>query len=637
MRQTLRTALLFTTALITPPASDDSFVLGQNWFYWGQSSQRGGIADATYAPLQLDRAKVEAGLADPSFVTASETTPTGTTAPKYTIGSGKIFHNWGVGGTNYTQVETAANAQKGAMVSGDGVCFHQGDNGVSVGTVNGYDLLYQTYVNTYTNLSLASRPFYVCVNTRGGLNQNNSTNPEIPGTFWATTKELLFRKLDANALFKGHVVDFFHCLREFAPLYGLIDANDQADIDKGYSPRNFMLQDGSHMGDRGYTVIATYADYRIKEAYNGGRPCILRQFVTADFPASPAAGDAIGQIVQIGSGGTVSLDPTNTQASYSVDADGTVRRIGTTLPVRDLEPLIPRISKTNKTSRREHTVWVGEFAPAGSTGVVELDGYGFLTCANGSRLSNTNIGTIIYRFGGATGDNNQPRVVAGTGTGGWTFTRNNVNNLDIVMRNAGGTVIVSHTTTGGLFSDTTLRWVAISWDLSNPAARKVLIVHWADPTAATVSYDPANVNGGGAVGTFPAGMLASDTTTAHVVRLNLSFGIGEIGTGINISNLGTRRGPGRWADLAFFNAYWNFTQTTERQKFSGAPSSGKATRSAAWLANDNVDSNVPTFILDGYAANWRQGKTRGSAAQELAYSAFKNPTTGVDGYIKNAA
>jgi hypothetical protein len=589
------------------PPVDDTITLTRDLWIWGASSGRGN-QDGTGVTLFQDLAhRIDAATVD-----ATETA-SGGSQPVHTVSNGKKLHNRAVSGDNYTQIITKVTDQVAEIAAGDFVGLHAGDNGISPDTADADATLQTAHNDMATLVDLTTRPYVQCVNTRGGFRSSDSAVSELVGSYYPTMKELLFRRLHAAR--PGRVLDFFWTLQRHANDYGLQDlVNDQNDLDKGYSPRGFMLSDGSHMDQDGYKVVARYALEPLVDAVEGGTPFALPQYLTPVRPVTPAAGDVMGSIVMYGSGGTCSLASTNTQTDHAVSAAGQITRIGTALQTRDLDLVHTQFDKTGRPSRVQKHIMVGERAGAAHSGMVEFDGYSHVAQLVSHALASPTM-TIVVRLDRAPGtDGTQQSLWPGT------FLRSG-NTLDCAFFAQSGTYTgqsLLNMTSGGLFTVANApRWFIGSVDIPNGLVKGGTFL---TPGG---TYTPITNNA------TATGRITGDPTGTIGIG---KFAFGHQSSGLSLANLGTKLGNFRINDFWLAPYYRDPALQATRELFAaadGSPASG------IFAADGVVDGMTPWIYCRGTATDWRVGNFKGSDADDFAFHSWKNPSTGEYGYLTN--
>jgi hypothetical protein len=590
---------------------NDTITLTRGLYGWGSSSWEGnsdgsGVSSTSDLATQIDAAAV-----------ASTESISSVNYPIYTLSNGQILHNRGVGSQTDAQIDTRVTADM-AAVGASAFCFlHIGDNGHTAGDAAGVTSIKGHMDNMVAQAG--ARPYLTIVNTRGSYaSASRLSASEMPGTYFYTLKEVLFRQL--SAAYPGKVLDLYHNLLDHAADYGLPDpTNDQADIDKGMSPMSFMKSDGSHMDQDGQKVTARYALKRVIAAVEGKVPYGLRQFIAAQQPATPAAGDTIGTINFYGSGGSLSLAAANTQTDYAVSSAGVITRIGATPPSRDLTQVKVQFAKSGNTPVVQPNIWVGEKAKSGVSRLVEFDGYGVLTQLV-SPYTNQSAILIAFRLQGATGSDGVSQELF-KATSGLQLTKNANDALDVVIRNAAAQSIMSATSATDSFEAAdAAQWVIISLDVPTAVAK---FTRFLTPTTGVTT----TANGGAA-----QTQLASDATQKVFMTNQHGFGIG--GAGMSFSQLGSKRGSFRMGDFWMACAtgvYRDPALQATRELFAEADGSPKASLLAS--SDGVVDGITPLLYCRGNATDWRMCNFLGSAVNEWAFHNWKNPNTGEPGYL----
>lgn len=525
----------------------------------------------------------------------------------YVMTNGHRIRNRGQGGTTAAQIVAAMTADMANVAANDMVWLHQGDNAISGSTLNASETLLTAFADMRT--LAGARPFVQIVNTRGGRNfATTSNSPEPPGSFLPLVKDIVYRSLNDST--PGRVVDFHHTLME---LNSTADANDLADIGLGSPPRSHMMTDGSHQINVGYDLQSDEITRPIIDAVEGGTPFAVRQIIEAVSPAVPAAGDVIGSLVAYGSGGTWSLDASNTQADYGVNAAGQFTRIGAVRPSRDIVWATVKASKPGRFDRVSKRIGLCERAAPGESRLVQFDGASIIG-SNESKMANSSRMTLIMRLQAV--DQSVIQMVLGLNASqGAQIRLLTGGTLDINWRNAAGTIIVSKTTSALFRTTDAPRWVALSLDLSNPAAEVTELVHWAVP--ATAVQDVAvHAN------------LTADTTTAHLARLALPMAIGHNTIGVSTGNPAAF-GKFRFGDFYIFNEYLDFKTQARRELISDAAGAPLA----SWVSGGGViDGFIPLLGLRGRAGDLRQCRTIGSANQKMGFNQIRR-ADGEAGYL----
>lgn len=589
-------------------------------FTWGASSAHGdqdltGVSILQDAALQIDAAAV----------TATETDFDGNTVGKYTVSNGKILHNRGISGNTVTPYGASGLVRIDTRCSHDVpigatdlAVLHIGDNNVIAGDAAAVTNLVAAMASMRTSVDVSSRPYLQCVNTRGGINV--ATYSEPPMGYYPAYKDALFRKFEAVA--RGKVWDFYLTLMDHANDFGLQDlTNDQADIDKGCSPRGFMISDGSHNNQFGYKVNSRYVLVPVVDAIEGGTPFAVRQNIVAQSPSSPAGGDVIGSVNMFGSGGTCALDASNTQTDYAISSTGQITRVGSTLPARDLTQVKVQLSKTGRNARVQPNIWVGEKAKAGDSHLVEFDGYSGLNTfaspwSNAARL------LVVFRLQGGTGQDGVLNNILG-GTSQMLLRRLSGNSLDVVWRTSksGNAVIGSWTSANNLFRvGDTPRWVALAIDVPNGTA---IMNHW---TASTTGTTVANSAGAQTT-------LTGDAT--QLVRLDQPIGFGNTAYSLSAGQIGTQIGCFRIGDLWMGSPATIPDMSTQLNRELFSTSAGTAPNSTLVNSVDGVTGGMTPFLYArGNAADWRRANFIGGSADNWGFTNWKNASTGERGYLK---
>ncbi|MBL8771142.1 MAG: hypothetical protein JNK30_07135 [Phenylobacterium sp.] len=609
-------------AVATAPPVNDTIVLDRDVWIWGASTA-GGKVDGTQVTFMQDLALQ----IDPSAVQGTENDVGGSTLEKHTLGNGRMTHNRGLGGQGPTSIRTRTQNDVPVQVGASDICFnHIGDNtGTDTGNVGSGVANTVNTIATAMGLMLTAcgaRPSLAMTNTRGSFASSaRASISETPGSFWFNAKETLFRRYTTSAG-QGKVIDCFQTLMDEAVDYGLIDpTNDQADVDKGVSPMGFMTTDGSHMNQHGIRCVTRASILRVVDAILGGVPFALRQYVTAAQPATPAAGDVIGTPFIWGSGGTMSLAPSNTQTDYAVSASGQISRVGATPPARDLTPVHMQFAKTGRTSRVQKRILVGERAAAGVSKLVEFDGYCCVNQAVSKMPDTLQALTIVGRLQGATGGDGASQIVFSASTGGIVITRNVNNALDIIIRNTSGQTLFSMTSASNLFRvGDAPRWFMASVDIVNGLAK---LTHFLTPSTGVTSL----TNGASA----NTQLLSS---TSQTLRLSNPHGFGNAGNGLTLAQLGTKRGSFRLGDFWMGRGYFDPTVQANRELFVESDGSPKASLVASTdVAGSTVSGASPLLHAKGNATDWRLCNFIMDTDNEFGFSAWKNPNTSVPGYL----
>lgn len=598
-------------------AIDDTITLANGAWMWGSSSPAGN-QDGTGVTIFT----ATSALIDASYATANETISS-VTAPKYTMTNGKILHNRAISGRKTTEIATDEANCAASVGASDFKFLHQGDNqDVGVTDVQFVDSVMTQFAagRTSLSISLPATNFIHLVNTYGGMNAGRTDSAEKIGDKTTGKKEIIYRKL--NALQQGAVASFYWTLQDHAADYGYQDAtNDPIDISKGISPRGFMLNDGSHMNQHGYNVMAQYLFGPILAAVNGGCAFVTpHQFLSAATPATPAAGDSIGTLGFFGTGSTFSLAATNTQTDYTVNSTtGAITRIGATPPTRDFTQVHIQTSKSGKTSRVQKQVWVGERAKSGTSSLVRFDGYGVI----GHVASDWSVAatlTVIFRIRGAAGaDGVSQTVFAQAGsTGGVTVTRNASNQIDVLFRKGGNTSVLSMTSASNTFRNADgQKWVMASIDIPSGLAK---CTTFAVPGTATTITNSAGAN---------TALLADNTAT---ITMTNQHGFAAVGSGPTFSQLASARGSFDIGDFWMGAVYLDPTVQANRELFVD---SGGSPLPALLATSDGVVSGTsPLLYCRGNATDWRLCNFIPSTVQ-MHFGNYLNPGTSERGYLTN--
>lgn len=603
------TASLGTFSIVVGGATSSAITLSRDWFVWGASSGRGGQGLTGETIWHRLSHQIDATTVDGTEVAS------GGAQPLHTVSNGRKIHNRAVSGDGYAAILSKVTTQAADPQPGDVRIYHAGDNTITPGTA-GMD---QTLVNTLVSMNGLTdgdhNPRVFCVNTRGGWNGSSVSEP--PGSYSPTMKELIFRKL--SALYPGEVIDFFWELQNNANAYGLQDlTNDQADIDKGYSPRGFMQLSGaigSHNDDHGYRVEADYGFQPIADAIEGGTKWPLRQYITPVRPASPAAGDVMGTPKFYGAGGTCSLASSNSQTDHAVASSGQITRIGSALQTRDLDFVHMQMDKSGRPSRVQKHIMVGELARAAHNGMVEFDGYSHIAKMASSA---TSAGTVLLvcRLHRAPGtDGTQQSLWPGA------FLRTG-NTIDFgLYADSGPTVgssLLNMTSTGLFTVANPVRWLVAALDIPNGIVKAGTFV-----TPAPGSYVPITNNG--------AATTRLQASTTQTVGLS-SWAFANQAAGLSGGQLGTKLGNFQINDMWVGVAYRDIATQAVRELF--VDSSGNP-NPAVFSADGVVDGITPLHYFRGTATDWRVCNAKGSAAGDYGFHSWKNPTTGEYGYLKN--
>lgn len=601
------TASLGAFSLTIASATSSTITLARDYFIHGASSGRGNQDSSGVTIFQDASHQIDAATAD------STETASGGSQPVHTVSNGKKMHNRAVSGDGYSAIETKVAAQAADFASTDMAFLHIGDNGITPDTAGADLTLYNSHATIAASVGIGSRPYVQCVNTRGGFRTSDSQITELVGSYYPTMKELLFRRL--HAIHPGKVLDFFHTLQNHANDYGLQDVtNDQNDLDKGYSPRGFMLSDGSHMDQDGYKTVSRYAVVPVIDAVEGGTPFALRQFITPVRPTSPAAGDVMGDIVMYGSGGSCSLAASNTQTDHAVASNGRITRVGTGLQTRDLNKVHTQFDKSGRPNRVQKHIMVGELAGAANAGMVEFDGYSHISQLVTHGLASPRL-LIVARLDRAPGtDGTQQALWPGT------FFRTG-NTIDSTVFCTSGTNVgtsLINMTSGGLFTVANPpRWFIASVDIPNGIVKGGTFT---TPTSYTAITNNASATT----------RLQADTSQTIGIG---KFAFGHSQAGLSSGNLGTKLGNFRLNDFYVAPYYRDPALQATRELF--ADSSGNPT-AAMFSADGAIDGMTPWIYARGTATDWRMCNFKGSDAGDYGFHHWKNPSTGEAGYLVNA-
>ena len=549
------------------------------------------------------------------------------------------IRNRGVGGqtsgSGGTIASTIAAAASGFGAS-DFIVLHQGDNGITVPGSNNVELLAGGYAALRSSAAaqVAANNFVQVVNTQGGRGSAGSLAGEPPGGSWGLLKAASMRV--QSDLTPGRVFSFHETLLDRST--GL-NAGELTDLSQGMMPRTFAMNDGSHQIDKGYNLQSAAVMTPLIDAWAGGIPFPLKQIVEAVTPSTPAAGDVIGNVICYGTGGTFSLDPSNTQTDYAISASGQITRIGATPPSRDITWMAVRITKPGRAyvpspgaSPLEYKVQpligICERAASGVSRLVEFDGHCIMGVPD-SKQTNGPIVTILMRLQHHFTGVDQQRVCGANLTSGWSVSLRTTGVVEIRFRNVGTAAnAMSKDISGTQFSPANApngRWIAISIDMSSatPSLRKTDLVHWTDPASATT--DLTVLSG--------TDQPANASTVNPVIDRATPWYIGAW----TAAAAGTAFARMRIADFTVFNGYIDFTVLANRQQVSNAD----ATPKAAWVSSGGVTAGVtPYFRLGGNAGDWRNCRTTGTGIPATPgasgqYIAFNNRerSAGVPGFL----
>lgn len=526
------------------------------------------------------------------------------------------IRNRGVGGrtsgptgTIFTDID-AARVSPGFGAS-DFMILHQGDNGVNPGTASRTEFLADGYaaLRGAAPTQVTAGNFIQITNTQGGQGPTGILAGEPPGGARALLNAASLRvQSDLNP---GRVFSFYETLIDRAT--GL-DANDLIDRARGVSPRSCMMNDASHQIAKGYAIQADNVLTPVIDAWAGGTPFPLKQVIEAVTPATPAAGDAIGSIVAYGSGGTFSLDTSNTQSDYAVSSSGAITRIGATPPTRDITWAAVKTSKSGRFDKVQPLIGICERAASGVSRMVEFDGFSILGMPD-SKLANSAKASVLFRL--KSTDQSVAQAVFGA-VGGTTQCAIRIltgGTLEFSWRNAGGTVIFNQTTAANFRTVDPVRWVGVCMDFTGAAVAINKITTWIDPA-----------------GTSPT--LTQDALGADAVRLNAALAIGAF-TAAGSSS--TTYGKFCIGDFAIFNDYIDWSVLARRQEVANSDGTPKA----AWVSGGGVTNGItPLMYMGGNAGDWRQCRLRGSSipaspgasGQYMAFNC-RERSAGVPGFL----
>lgn len=513
------------------------------------------------------------------------------------VNSTRQVRNRGVGGQTSGSGGTIAATAAAYAISptfgaSDFVILHQGDNGVSVPAVGNVELLAGGYaaLRGSASTAVAANNFVQIVNTNGGQGSTGLLSGEPPGGDWALLKAASLRvQSDLNP---GRVFSFHETLIDRTQS---LDANDLVDRSRGVMPRSGAMNDGSHQYSsaatptpaRGYHVQADAVMTPLIDAWAGNTPFPLKQIIETVTPAVPAPGDSVGSIVAYGTGGTFSLDASNTQTDYAVSSSGALTRIGATPPLRDITWAAVKTVKPGGNDKVQPLIGVCERAASGVSRMVEFDGVSIIGMPD-SKLANSVKMSLLMRLQstdqsvvqnvmGAVSGNTQCIVRLLTG-----------GTLDFSWRNAANTTLFSQTTAANFRTIDPVRWVGVCLDFTGAAVGINKIVTWIDPA-----------------GTTPT--LTQDALGADSVRLDAPLAIAAL-TARGSSS--TTYGKFRIGDFAIWRDYIDWTVLARRQEVANADGTPKS----AWVSGGAVTNGLtPEFYFGGNAGDWRQCRIRGSS------------------------
>lgn len=623
-----------TSAAVGPVAGEPSAAItmpASVWAFGASSMQGGQQAASTVGGTEDSLTNVVRTIDGLGAGSSGYTTVSGslTTRPiDYNLASPNASHkirNRGVSGQTSGSggtIVSTMTAAAGSFGANDFMVLHQGDNGLTVPGSNNVETLAGGYAAMRTQAG--ARPFIQIVNTRGGRGSAGSLSGEPPGSAWGWVKEAELRvQSDLNP---GRVFSFHDVLleRSSSPT-----ADELTDLSQGVMPRTYAMDDGSHQIAKGYNLQSNACLTPVIEAWAGGIPFPVKQVVEAVTPSSPAGGDVIGSIVAYGTGGTFSLDSSNAQSDYAISSSGQITRIGATPPTRDITWMAVKSTKSGRLyvpspgatavdNKVQPRIGICERAAAGVSKLVQFDGASVIGMPD-SKMANSNRFTLLMRLQ-ATDQSVIQNVFAGTNqcsirllTGG---------TLDIVWRNAAGTVIFSKTTAANFRTSDPPRWAAVCMDLSDPAAEITKLITWVDPATATSD-------------TALHSTLTADTTTAFVARLDSVCAMGHSSAA---ASAGATFGKFRIGDFIIFRDYIDFAVQARREEVSNSDGTPKT----AWVSGLAVTNSItPTLRLQGNAGDFRQCRLTGLSApaspgasgQYLAFNS-RERSAGVMGYLE---